>query len=75
MPVKFEIAETNQGVPAEQVLAYSDVYKDSKDVFISDDASVPTTFTFKSPVYLDSDKQYALILKSNSSNYRVWISR
>ena len=58
-----------------QVLPYSEVYKNPNDVFISDDASVPTTFEFKSPVYLEPEKEYALVLKSNVSNYRVWISR
>ena len=49
--------------------------KDPDDVFISDDATVPTTFEFKSPVYLEPETEYALVLKSSVADYKVWISR
>ena len=34
----------------------------------------PTTFTFPSPVYVEDQAEYSIVLVSNSNNYRVWIS-
>jgi len=51
------------------------VYKDPDEVFLSEDGSVPTTFQFKSPVYLEPKTEYALVLKSKVTNYKVWIAR
>lgn len=33
-----------------------------------------TTFTFKYPVYLESGKEYAIVVHSNNSDYKCWIS-
>ena len=74
-PVKFQINETDQGPPTATVLPFSEVYKNPDEVFVSDDATVPTTFEFQSPVYLEPEKDYALVLKTSVSNYKVWISR
>ena len=57
------------------MLPFSEVYKDPDEVFVSDDGSVATTFEFQSPVYLEPDRDYALVLKTTVSNYKVWISR
>ena len=75
VPVDCEIRTTNQGTPTEEVLAYSLVVKDPEDVAISEDATKATTFEFKSPVYLEPDTEYAIVLKSHSSNYTAWIAR
>ena len=50
-------------------------FKDPDEVSISEDGSVPTTFRFKSPVYLEPKTEYALVLKSKVTNYKVWIAR
>jgi hypothetical protein len=42
---------------------------DPDSVSVSDDASIPTTFTFPSPVFLEgSGNQYAIVLISNLVN-------
>ena len=39
----------------------------------SEDASLPTTVKFKSPIYLEGDKEYAIVLLSPSSDkYEMW---
>ena len=75
VPVKFEIRTTQLGTPTTTILPYAEIYKDPKDVFISEDASVATTFVFKSPVYLEPETEYAIVLKSDVTNYKVWIAR
>ena len=35
----------------------------------------PTTFTFPSPVYVQENTEYCLVLASDSNNYKVWISQ
>ena len=41
----------------------------------SNDASLATTFTFESPVYVSDQTEYCIVLLSDSNNYRVWISQ
>ena len=41
----------------------------------SSDGSVATTFTFDSPVYVEENVEYALVVYSNSNEYNMFISR
>ena len=54
---------------------FSVVVKDPSEVSVSEDASIPTTFTFESPVYLTGEHEYALVLVTPAENYNCWISR
>ena len=74
-PVTVSIREVELGTPSQRELSYSSVDKNPDEISISDDASVATKFTFKSPVYLSGQREYAIIVESNDTNYRVWISR
>ena len=38
-------------------------------------ALVPTQFHFQYPVYLENDREYALIIETNSTQYQTFISR
>ena len=43
------------------------------DINVSNDASVPTTFRFQSPVYLPPDEEFALVFISSSTDkYSMW---
>jgi hypothetical protein len=35
---------------------------------------IPTKFSFRQPVYLMPDKQYAFVLRCDTKNYRVWMA-
>ena len=37
--------------------------------------SVSTTFNFDSPVYLQEGQEYALVVLSNSLDYKIWITQ
>jgi|TARA_R100000030_G_scaffold61725_1_gene46697 hypothetical protein len=75
VPVVFEIRETYLGTPSEKILPFSQVTLNPNQVQLSDDGSAVTTFTFQSPVYLEAGKEYAMVLKSHSTDYSVYISR
>lgn len=77
LPVSVKIAQVRNGFPTKNYIATSTVK--CKDVKIStspskDDADTITKFTFKDPVYLLPDTEYALIVYSDSPEYDVYIA-
>jgi hypothetical protein len=75
LPVIAQIRETTIGTPNLKILPYSEVEIESKNIITSTDGTVPTTITFESPVYVKGRTEYAIVLLSDSTEYRVWISR
>lgn len=75
IPVGVQIRTTKLGTPTQTVLPFSEVYLDPVNVNVSSDGSVPTTFTFPAPIYLDGQTEYAVVVRSNSAKYSVFISR
>ena len=75
IPFLFEIREVNLGTPTTTALAFSKVSVDPNLISLSDDATVATTVTLPSPVYLNGLTEYALVLLSHSTEYKVWTSR
>jgi hypothetical protein len=74
IPVSCQIRTMDLGFPTQTVLPFSEVTVDSSDVIVTDNASIPTTFKFESPVYLEGNKEYAIVILSPSTSYFVWIS-
>jgi hypothetical protein len=75
LPVIVQLRPMSLGLPTEQIYPFSEVVVDSKYVNVSEDASVPTTVYFDSPVYLPGAQYHALVLLSTSNEYTAWISR
>ncbi len=75
VPVLFQIRTMQGGFPTQTVLPFSEVTLEPDQVNISNNGLVPTSFVFKSPVYLEGGKEYAIIVGSNSNKYNVFISR
>lgn len=75
IPVTLQIRSVDTNVPSDKILPFSEKVLTPNQVVVSDNASLPTTFIFDSPVYLESGKTYAIVLSSPSSSYKVWISR
>lgn len=75
IPVTIQIRTMENGTPTKTILPFSEVTVNASDVNISNDASAATTFTFESPVYVEENEEYALVVLSSSNQYRVWISR
>ena len=75
LPVTVQIREMELGVPSRVVLAFSEVSVNPSEIETSEDGSVATNIKFESPVYLEGGRTYAVVILSNSIDYRVWISR
>ena len=75
LPVFCQLREIQSGLPTLKVLPFADIEISSANVNVSEDASVATTVTFDSPVYLNGKREYALVFLSDSTEYRLWISR
>jgi hypothetical protein len=73
-PVSVYIVETENGIPTQNVVPLSQVNKNPVDVSISSTANVATNFKFSTPIYLRSEVEYALVVISNSPDYRAWVS-
>lgn len=76
IPVTLEIREVVNGYPGQVVLPFSKVSLTPDQVSVDPvSGTAATTFTFKSPVFINSNVEYAIVLVSDSNNYRVWISQ
>jgi hypothetical protein len=86
IPVTLEIREVVNGYPGKRVLPFSKVTLKPEEVRLSSTTvnldgvatnsyDTATTFTFPSPVYVQENTEYAIVLASDSNNYKVWISQ
>lgn len=75
LPVTVQLRPMRLGLPLDEVYPFGEVVLDSKNVLISDDASVPTKVIFESPVYLTGENFHSLVILSNSEKYFVWASK
>jgi hypothetical protein len=75
VPVSVEIRTMENGTLTNTVVPYGVAVVDASNVNVSNNASVATRFTFPSLVYLNQDTYYAFIVRSNSKQYKMWISR
>jgi len=71
--ITCEIRGVTNGIINDDI--YAQCIKRAEDVNISPNATVATRFTFDdNPVVIDADTQYAIVLRSESDDYRVWIA-
>jgi len=75
IPVTMQIREVINGYPSRTIVPFGEVVLNPSQVSISADASVPTKFTFPSPVYLQEKTEYSFCLLSNCNNYNAWVAR
>jgi hypothetical protein len=75
LPVSLMIRSVENGIPAKEILPFSEVSLKPDDVNVSLDGLTATTFTFDSPVYLNDKQEYCIVLESNSTDYKCWISQ
>jgi hypothetical protein len=80
VPLTVHLVTVENGVPTQKIVPFSKVTKKADDgagnheVSISEDATAVTTFEFESPVYLSAGVEYAIVVMSNSPDYRLWMS-
>jgi len=76
-PVKLCIVGTTNGIPTGSPLDYSQVIVYPINVNVSEnpqylDSTTYTRFRFEVPVYIRPDTLYALVIQSNTSDYKLW---
>jgi len=75
LPVTVEIRNVVNGFPGPKVLPFGRVVKNPADINISDTAATATTYTFPSPVYVEAETEYCIVVMTNSYSHKIWISR
>jgi hypothetical protein len=74
--VSIYIVEMENGTPTNRIVPFSMAYKSPAQCNVS--ATIPsdgaTRFTFRDPVYLEGNTEYAFVLFTNSRKYEAWIS-
>lgn len=75
--VLVDIREVINGYPSYVSVPLSKVHLRASEVQVSDDASEATTITFKSPIRLDAEKEYAFVVKpdANDPEYLLFTSK
>lgn len=76
VPVSVEIRNVVNGSPGQYIVPHSTVMKYSSSVAVNTtNGTAVTKFTFNSPVYLQDGVEYALVVKSDSAKYKLWIAQ
>jgi hypothetical protein len=73
--VTLYLCETKNGYPdGSSILPFSTTHLEYSQINVSSDGTVPTTFTFESPVFLNNGVTYAFIIKpdANDPDYYVY---
>ena len=71
----------NLGTPTNLLVQdYTQLALNPSQINVSDDASVPTTIRFSSPVYLEPKKEYAIVFLSPASDkyecgLQLWVRK
>lgn len=71
IPVKLHIVPTDNGVPDNEILPYSEVLVEAEDVNTSIGGTEATTFEFTDPVYLLPNQEYAFVISTASTSYEI----
>mgnify|MGYP001359023826 CR=1 FL=1 len=74
IPINLSIRSVENGIPTQQVVPGTSVNMYPSSITTSTNGSVATKFTFDHPVYLGQDQEYAIVLISQSDDYKVFIA-
>jgi len=75
IPVILQLRTMENGIPTETILPFSEVTLPPAEIQTSTDGDVGTRIFFDAPVYVEEQTEYAMVLVSASTKYKVWISR
>ncbi len=71
--VTLQIREVQNGYPSKNVLPFASKHHEPSEVYVSDDGTMATKFTFDNPVRLNADKEYSFVVipDANSPDYLI----
>ncbi len=84
LPVTVQLREMQNGTPTQTVVPFSEVQLypftgntlppvlQPNTVYVSDDATIPSTAVFAAPVFLQNGVEYCFVLMANSNQYQVY---
>lgn len=73
IPVTLEIREMLNGLPTHSVVTRKVLMPN--EVNVSNDGLLQTYFRFDSPVYLENDKEYAIVVIANTTDYHLYYAQ
>ena len=75
-PICLQIRPMVDGFPSTDViLPGSVVYVNGSSVSVSDQATLATSFVFEEPLYLKGNRDYAMVVITNSPDYQIFIAQ
>ena len=74
LPVTVQLRHMENGSPTQKILPFGEKTLVPADVNTTADGSTSTKFSFPSPVYLESGREYCMVVSSNSNVYTSWVS-
>jgi len=74
IPINLSIRSVENGTPTQQVVPGTSVNMYPSSITTSTTGTAATKFTFDHPVYLAQDQEYAIVLISQSDDYKVFIA-
>jgi hypothetical protein len=82
IPVRTHLVTVENGIPTQKVIPGTEVILNPGDVQASVDgagtnatqANTATLFTYDQPVFLQPGVEYAIVVLSNSPEYRLWMA-
>lgn len=75
IPVELQLRTVELGIPTTNlVTSYARALVKPEDITTSSNASVATNIKFPSPVYLEPNQEYAIVLLADTDQYEVWVA-
>ena len=73
--VEVQVRYMENGAPTPKIVPFGRKFLNSNQVNTSSDSSTATTFTFDSPLFLESGKEYCFVVLPEGGNdgYNIWI--
>ena len=75
VPITVELRNVVNGYPGPKVLPFGRVTKNPSEINISDTAAVVTNWKFPSPVHVETDTEYCIVVLSYTPEHKLWIAR
>lgn len=68
------VREMENGYPSPKIVPYGEKHLNSSDVELSEDATAATTVVFDAPIFLESEKEYCVVIRADgyNPNYAMW---
>ena len=76
IPIWVEIRNVVVGAPGQRVLPHSRKVLEPVNVNVdADNGTIPTSFIFDSPVFVQEGQEYAIVVMTKSQDYRIWTAQ